>query len=68
MQHYESERNLEAEITANIENLENFYGLSSVDSLKRLVDIILDPKKSEQLFKQRNVTVSSIFQRNSQQM
>lgn len=61
MKQYESERDLEAEITANIENIENFYGLNSVDSLKKLVDIIMDPRKSEQLFRQRSVTVSSIF-------
>jgi len=61
MQNYESERDLEAEITTNIENLEQFYGLNSVDSLKHLVEIILDPKRAQMLFKQRNITVSSIF-------
>lgn len=61
MQTFESDRDLEAEITANIENIEQFYGLSSVNSLQQLVAIILDPKRSQTLFRQRNITMSSIF-------
>ena len=45
----------------NIENIENFYGLNSVDSLKKLIEIILDEKKSMKFFKEKMITLSSIF-------
>ena len=50
MRQYESDGDLESEIKnnieANIESLESHYGLGSTNSMQRLVDIILDPKKS----------------------